>query len=109
MPRRDRHYSRRYYRRGLLDFAYTCAACGEIRLGPPAVDPRTPPDPPYARCKVCGACEWIESVVPAFDPSVLDPSKHEIRTLRTTVARYAAVRRPMPDYYSTDDNPKPAH
>ena len=99
---RGRHYSRAHYRRGNLDFAYFCGHCGEIRLGSPSVDPRTPPDPPSVRCRTCHHVEWLESVVPALDPSALDADMGRHLRARRTFARSQAPRSPLPDYYSVD-------
>ena len=99
---RGRHYSRAHYRRGNLDFAYFCGCCGEIRLGSPSVDPRTPPDPPSVRCRTCHHVEWLESVVPALDPSALDADMGRHLRARRTFERSLDPRAPMPDYYSTE-------
>ena len=106
----NRKYSRTHYRRGLLDFAYICACCGEIRLGAPAADPRNPPDPPVVRCKVCHRREWIESVVPAFDPAVTDAERGENFSENALRAHRAKPRRPFPDYYNSGYiDPDPRH
>lgn len=111
MPWKNIKYSRRDYRRGLLDYAYICDCCGSIRLGKPAVDPRDPPDPLTARCRDCGKRAWIESVVPAFDPSVLDVESSENVLLRIRRDRYlSGHRQPAPDYYSVETlTPSPVH